>query len=318
MLELDRLDRKILYELDKNSRQPASALARKLRVHKNVVNFRINRLIDRRIIRQFVAMIRPSVLGLSAYKFYFQFQDFTSKKEKKFLEFIKTLPVYWAAKVSGNWDFVLGLMAQDLMELNQIKKKILEKFGKDIVRKTFSVLVEAPHYYRNYLHEGKVGKVRYWMRDEERGKLDGKDKKILKILGKNARTPIVEIADKTGLNVKTCISKIRKLEKIGAIYDYRISLNLENIGLKFFKCFITLKDGDEKRLRDLFAHFHKQRNIVHVVECVGDWDLEPELEIESFEKFQEEVDLMRDNFSDLIKSIETINIIKEYSYACVP
>ena len=55
--KLDLLDRKILYELDRNSRRSASEIAKKVRVHRNVVNFRINRLIEKGIIREFVTII---------------------------------------------------------------------------------------------------------------------------------------------------------------------------------------------------------------------------------------------------------------------
>ncbi len=317
LINLDSLDRKILYYLDKNSRQSANQIAKKCRAHKNVINFRINRLVERGIIRQFVAMISPSSLGLTPYKIYLQLQNFTEQKEKEIINFTKTLPVYWQAKVSGRWDFIIGLLIKNLNEFDEINQKLLNKFGQDIVNKEISILVQAPHYYRKYLHEEK-SETKYWIKEIKKQEIDEKDIEILKILANNARTPIVDIADKLDMTEKTIISRIRNLEKKEIIYDYRISLDLEKIGYKFFKCFITLKKADKEKLKQFYEYCKNHKNIIHLVECVGSWELEPEFEIESFEKFHSAINEIREKFKDIIKTIETINIIKEYSYVCLP
>lgn len=316
--KIDNLDKRIIYLLDRNSRQSASEIGKKLRVHKNVVNFRINKLVEKGIIRQFVAMISPSVLGLIPCKVYLQLQNFDEKRQKEIISFIQTLPLYWAAKVSGRWDFIIGVLVKDFQEFNEIKQKILNNLGKDIIKKDISILVEAPHYYRDYLTDSKTNEIKYWIKSTKKQEFDEKDVEILKILSKNCRTPIVDLSDKLKINVKTCINRIKNLEKKGVIYDYRISLNLEKIGYRFFKCFISLKKADKKRLNEFLDYCHENKNIIHLVECVGEWDFEPEFEIESFEKFLEQLSEIRNKFNDIIKTIETLNILEEYSYVCLP
>jgi Lrp/AsnC family transcriptional regulator len=316
---IDNLDKKILFELDLNSRQSASMIAKKIRVHKNVVNFRINRFIENKIIRQFVAIISPNSLGLTPYKFYFQFQNMTDKKEREILQFIKKIPVYWSAKVSGRWDFIIGVMVRDLKELNNVKKALLKNFGEDIVNKTLSVLVEASYFPRKYLSE-KENKERrdYWIGEAKKEDFDDYDLKILKILANNARESIINISSSLNLTEKTVIQRIRELEKRKIILDYRISLNLEKIGYHFFKCFISFKDYNEEEINKLKSYCQYHPNIIHLVECAGDWDLEPELEVENFENFQTILSDIRNKFSKIVKTIETINIIKENSYVCIP
>jgi len=316
--KIDNLDKNILYFLDQNSRQSASKIAKKCRVHKNVANFRINRLKKRGIIRQFVAMIRPSVLGLTPFKFYFQLQNFTEERQKEIFNFIKTIPVYWAAKVSGRWDLIVGVLTKDVRELNIIKNKMLNFLGNDIINKTTSLLVEAPHFYRNYLVEKPNFSVKYWIESERVEKIDKLDSQILKILADNCRTPVIEIANEVGVTVKTVISRIKNLEKKKVIYDYRISLNLDKLGLKFFKCFISLKKGNEDGIKEFIQYCINHNNIIHLIQCIGEWDLEPEFEIESSEKFQELLTEIRNKFNHLIKEIETINVLEENAYVCIP
>ena len=53
MWELDLLDRKIIFELDLDARQAASTIAKKLKVAKETINFRIKRLLKNEIIKDF-------------------------------------------------------------------------------------------------------------------------------------------------------------------------------------------------------------------------------------------------------------------------
>jgi len=319
MNELDNLDWKILANLDKNSRQPASKIAQKLRVHRNVVNFRIKRLLERKIIRNFVTMINPLALNLRPYKVYLQLQNFTQEKETKLLRFLEKLPVYWAAKVSGRWDFLIGLLVKDVEELNKIKKQLLQLLGADIINKSFSAVVDAPHYYRTYFQpKNEISAVRLWTKIKINPQLDQADLKILHLMAQDARIPVTTLAKKTRITVKTAIARIRKLEKTNIIFDYRLALNLDQIGYKFFKCFISLKNSDETRIKDFLAYCQQHKNIIHVVETIGDWDFEPEIEAESSAKFYEIIAEIREKFSDIIRELETIDVIKEYSYVCLP
>lgn len=317
--KLDNLDWKLLYHLDKNSRQSASQIAKKLRVHRNVVNFRINRLLEKRVIRDFVTMINPLALGLTPHKIYLQLQNFTKEKETKLLQLIEKLPVYWAAKVSGQWDFIIGILVRDMHELNNIKKEMLDLLGNDIVNKSFSTVVDVPHYYRSYLYQKSgVSPVRSWTKTPIKERLDTTDIQILKLMAKNARIPVTKISEKLDITIKTVITRVKKLEKNNVIFDYRISLNLDKIGYKFFKCFLSLKNSDEKKINQFLTYCQHNKNIIHVIETIGDWDFEPEIEAESNEQFYEILLDIRERFSDLIREIETIDIIQEHSYVCIP
>lgn len=317
MYKLDLLDRKILFELDRNSRQFASQIAKKCRAHRNVINFRINRLVDQGVIREFVTMIRPSALGLTPYKFYLQLQNLTKEKEQQIEQLSKSLPIYWMARVSGRWDYIIGILAKDNLEAQKIKNKIFENIGEEVVNKSISSLVEAPHYYRTYLlNKKEISPVRNWLEKSNNPLISEPDLKILHLLANNSRIPVTEISQKINLNVKTVLSRIKRLEKEGVIYDYRISINLEKIGYKFFKSFITLKN--DKKISSLLEYCRAHPNIIHVTQILGEWDLEPEFEMESEEKFQQILMEIREKFSEMIQKVEVVNILKEYSYVCLP
>lgn len=315
---MDKIDRQLIVELDRNSRQSATQIGHKLRVHRNVINFRIKRLVEQGIIREFVTMISPAALGLTPYKIYLQFCNLTHEKEQEMEAFIKTLPVYWSTRVAGRWDYIIGVLCENNVGFNTIKEKILATFGADITARSITTVVQAPHYYRTYLNPKTISSIKFWLTDISPQNLDSSDLQILRLLAGNARLPVTEIAQRTKLTAKTVLGRIRRLERKGIIYDFRISLNLEKIGFKFYKAIITLKDADPKKKARLMEYFRVHPNVIHVVECLGAWDLEPEFELESAEKFYSCLTEIRHEFADIIQTVEPLNILQEFSYICLP
>ena len=69
-LGLDRRDRQIMYALDENARQSNASIAKKLKLGKNVANYRINRLLKNGVMRGFYTVIDAHKLGYIALRVY--------------------------------------------------------------------------------------------------------------------------------------------------------------------------------------------------------------------------------------------------------
>src|SRR2546428_8886937 len=64
-VNLDGTDLRILAELVENSKQSYVEIGRKLALHPNVIAYRVNRLEDQGIIREYTTLVDFSKLGLS-------------------------------------------------------------------------------------------------------------------------------------------------------------------------------------------------------------------------------------------------------------
>ena len=73
----------ILYQLELNARQPNSEIAKKVGLSKEVVNYRIKRLENERVIKSYYAIIDLSKLGYINFRVYLKLIDATPKKEKE-------------------------------------------------------------------------------------------------------------------------------------------------------------------------------------------------------------------------------------------
>jgi len=116
---LDLFDKKIIYELEKDSSQSISGIARKIRRSKEFVNFRINRLEKENIILGYSAIVDMSKLGYFTFRIYLKWQNMTKEQKQHFYDFIKNKENVWTlAILHEKWDlaFFVGAKTSDYIE----------------------------------------------------------------------------------------------------------------------------------------------------------------------------------------------------------
>lgn len=315
--KLDLKDRKLLYELDTNSRQSCSKIGKKIGLSPEVVNYRIKRLEKENIITQYQLIVNLSTLNILQFKICLSFQHLISGKLNEIIENLKkNASVKWIVSCNGNWDLILSLETGSIENVDRLKDKIVALFGGHINRKALSILVEAQTYNRNYLIDDKslITKSRIIMKRDKVIKIDDLDLQILKKLAENARKPIIDIASELNQTVRIINYRIKQLEKNKIILGYKIAINYEKLGLKFFKTFIYLDNPKEERTNSLISYLEQNKNIIHHVKVLGNWDLEPEFEVHSESKFNKILQEVKDKYSDIIKNIEIITISKEHKF----
>ena len=92
--------------------------------------------------------------------------------------------------------------------------------------------------------------------------MDSIDKKIIKILQKNARTPIKDIAAMVSLSSPAVSTRIAKLEKEGIIQEYNLRLNRERLGYHIIAYILVEMDPSLK------PKFQEEvNNCNNVLEC---------------------------------------------------
>ena len=101
-------------------------------------------------------------------------------------------------------------------------------------------------------------------------RLDEKDLKILKLLAKNSRLSLREIAKHSGLSASTVLNRIRKLESSGIIKRYTIEIDYEKLGYELTAVIgIIISKG---KLREIEREVAEMRNVVSIYDVTGDLD----------------------------------------------
>ena len=77
---IDIKDKKILQELDINPRITTSKLAKNIRLSQQVTNYRINKLVENKIITQFGTILNLSKIGYEQYRVLFQLDNINEEE----------------------------------------------------------------------------------------------------------------------------------------------------------------------------------------------------------------------------------------------
>jgi DNA-binding Lrp family transcriptional regulator len=310
---IDLKDRKILYELDKNARISYAKLGKLVGLSTESVHYRVKRLEEQGIIKQYQTVVNYSKLGLIHAKVCLRFNGMDLKTQNSLYEKLNKIPqIVWIAECKGDFDCILSITVNNLLELDKIKDKVISISNKYIDQKTVSISSEIWSYPRDYLLDKKRSQI--FRQGGNEVLIDTTDLKLLRILSNNARKPVVDIVKEMNSTVKIVTGRTKKLLKKGVINNFRAVLNYKKLGIHFYKTFFYLKNPDEKRLKELMDYLDSNTNVIHNLKVIGSWDLEPEFEFFDPQEFEETLSYLQDNFSDIIKRISIIEIAKEYKY----
>ena len=215
--KLDLVDRKILLELDTNARISFSKVAKKLKIGKNNVQYRVQRLLEKGIIKKFV--MQPSIgkLGFLAGKIYLQLSGYSEEDERKIYSYLHNdKRITWIAKCEGRWDLMIGTIST-MENFIEIKKDFFKRFEKYIANYDIIFIAEGHTSQRTYLLSKKTMtsmNVKHFV-SKEKVILDKHDKLLLKLIANDARFSYTTLAIKLNLNIKTVQKRIERLEKEG-------------------------------------------------------------------------------------------------------
>lgn len=311
MLKLDARDKRLLYELDLNSRQSYTKLGKRIRLSPQAVEHRIKRLVKNDIIRFFQTIIAYQKLGYTFYSIYTTFQNTIPAKEDKIINELKNhskIIVLW--KCEGKYDLLIGVLAKSVFELNEILNDISNKSGGNIKDYDIVTHIGAKHYDRIYLINNKReesleivtgGKARYV-------ELDETDRNILKILIENPRINFVDAADKLNSTTDILRHRYKKLKKQEILQGFGIIINHEKAGYYHYRVLFKLKNISERRINEIYSFLEKLKNIKFATKCFGNYEFTMDLEVESSEKFRSILSEFRNRFQDLIHHYDIIRI----------
>lgn len=311
---MDKKDKRILTLLDENARYSNTQLAKKVKLSKPSIEYRINKL--KNIIFQYYTIINFTKLGYSQYKIYFKFQDTSIEEENKIINYwIKDNNSAWVASLRGKWDLAVSILARSNFEFGKILNKFMNNYSKYILSKDVLLTEYSPIYAREYLTETKQKEFTYGI-PSEIYKLDEIDREILKVLSKNARINIIDLAKKTKLTRDIINYRLKKLTKEDIIVQYRCYLNLQKININHYKIIFRTKNFNQETENKLKAYITKHKKATQFLKLIGSWDLEIEFETENEDELYKILTDIRKKFSNTIRDYDIIRILetKKYDY----
>ncbi|MFH1409210.1 MAG: winged helix-turn-helix transcriptional regulator [Nanoarchaeota archaeon] len=312
-LNLDLIDRRLLATLDENARMPVSRIAKKLRVSRAVIDYRMHQLEKYGIIRGYVGFIDPYLFGLASWKTYLKFQNLSSEKEAEVLDHLEKVPnLWWVIRTTGSYDLMFCVLSRNHFEYYQTLFEFQQRFNDIIFEVAITNHINSRWYSRNYLNGGSgvlVGDV--FTTEPRVEQLDTLDIAILNEVAHDARASVVAIANRVKTTARVVSYRLRILEKQKVVVNYRLNLDVSKFGYSYYKVLLSLKEFTKKDITGLVEFFRQQPNIENSSQSYGPWDIEFELEVKDHQEFQAVMQQLRLTFPRIIKKFEYVQIVEE-------
>ena len=311
-MNLSLKDRKILYQLDLNSRQSASKIGRNIGLNKNTVNYRINLFENNNLIKNYYTVIDSFKLGYEVLRFYINFQYTTPSIEEEIIKYFKQCKFIWALYTINGWfDLDIIFWIKNRRKFYEFWKSTLYRYGDYFQNQKLSFFIAFSSFRNQYLldvsDKKRVENTFTYIGDQKlKIKLEDTDYRILSLISSNARIPISEMAIHLDMPRSLIVSRVRKLSNLEIIKGYRVNIDLAQLGYKYFKIDIFLKNFSKRNA--IIEYVKKNPHLMGIVETVGFSHIEFEFHLTNEEELHTVITDIINKFPDSIRSYKYLSV----------
>lgn len=313
VVKLDKIDKRILFELDKNSRISDIALARLIGRSKESIRYRIKKLEDKKIIVGYTIWIDLQKIGFNSAKIYLNLSNNPARK-KEFVNYVKNdQRLFWIGVADGAWNVGLTYFVKNNAEFFELKNNLFSKFKDLILDSHTGFLVDIHVSGKTFLHAEETNWITMFDHTEEYS-LDDVEKKILKELYANSRSNVVDIARNINSTIDIVRHRMKKLQDEKIIARFVAKIDFNKLQYEFFKTFLYFRNLTREDEMKLFEHCRRHPKILHIVKQISPWDIELEIMCESYHEYIGIINEVTEKFSDIINKVDTAIMSEDYVF----
>ncbi|MFA7209631.1 MAG: Lrp/AsnC family transcriptional regulator [Parcubacteria group bacterium] len=307
-MNLSQLDKKILFELDKDGRASFSEIARVIGSTPQVVKYHFEQMMEKGFIKHFWAFIDYDKCDYSFFwGYWLKFSGQTKEKEAEmYADFNANPYIPIVMRLDGYADTYICLISKDVFSHNEMLQNLFAKYGQNIVSSDIFVGLQFTKFPRTYLinTENEFQKRAISGGTKEKIKLAEIDRKILSLLQMDGRMEFTKIAKVLGVGTGLVHKHYNRLEKNEVITKITFTLDYQKIGLLLYRCCFKIVQFDQTRVSELYKFCCLHPNIINTVSGMGNWELLIDIEIENRESLRDLIREMKNKFKDIIHRVE--------------
>lgn len=316
---LDEVDKRILFEIDRNPTITLNDLSRKLDVDKIVVNKKLMKLFKDGIIKYSIPIINLEKLGFNIFLFHIEIQDINNLP---FIieEFTRSDHVAWLVKTKSDHILIGALFAKSANQCHDILISITQLTGQSVTDIHTSFVYEKYVLGQRYLIiEDQVtdfmfDNSRIANDGEEQDVLSNHERGILFNIRELKSNSVEEIVKQTHYSIGEVNTLIRDLKRRDIITKFQPVFDVEKLGYHWF--LISLKIVWLSKLNKLkfLEYLHSVTSIVHINCMFGTWDINFEVHVKAPSETYDILRMIEFKFPDLIKEKDIQEISEEYKF----
>jgi Lrp/AsnC family leucine-responsive transcriptional regulator len=315
MYELDVKDKKILFYLLQNSRQSLKSIGKKVGISKELVSYRIKRLIKNKIILNFSIIINFERLGYALMQTNYKFININPTIKKKIIDFLVTHnQTMYVSLVEGINDLQADVYMGRPSEFEKLLDDIREKYYSYLSFQNSYFFFRAEFYNYSFLQKNSTTKMLVnWIWGQTLYHVDNLDFNILKELSNNTRASTKNIANKLNSTVSTIKNRIKKLEKELIIGLYTVNIDWSKLGYRWFHLRISLRDYSKKN--KIIQYMRNNPHLIRRFKFINlDMDLHFTLLLENMQELRTIIEDLSTTFPNSINDYHFYSTYKVFKY----
>lgn len=279
-MKLDGTDMNILGLLRANGRFTAKEIARKLRISREVVQYRIKNYEDKGLISNWDCTLNHLAIGQQ--NFWIDLSLNYGSPQALLQKIAKIKNCVYLATSNLNSLVLIFVITKDISELINVTEKI-KKICNNHINEINLSLVTKGHTGKGHgfndinITRGysKSSFQKYFLEGKKPfliEKMKPAHHKVLNALSHNIRAPILSIAKKANLSVNTTIKTIIELIKWGIIIEWCAIANYSAIGLDMGGILIKTKSCNFEDERKIWEYLKNSDKTYWVSKYLGKYD----------------------------------------------
>lgn len=314
-LKLDQFDKKILQILLSNSKESVTSIGKKIWLSRENVNYRLKKLTNTGIIKDFTTEFNEKVLRIKHYVLFAQLMRLKADTEKEIFDYLKQHKyISWIGTAAGKWTLIFDIYLSENAELPQIIKELLLKFGAHIEEYTVLQLETGEYFYEKFIEQKPITIPAILPKKKETAppnRLDLIDYKIMFLLNKNSRTSYAELSERVGLTANGIKNRIKDLEHKKIIKKYSITLDFKKFGYEWYGIQLKLIKFDQITLTNIQHFFKNHPKIIFYYKYIGPWDYDVGFIAKNSIELREFINELRTKFPEELKLTDVFITLEE-------
>ncbi|MCA9458991.1 MAG: Lrp/AsnC family transcriptional regulator [Nanoarchaeota archaeon] len=318
-MKLDVLDKKILYYLEINSRVPISKLSKLVKASREVVNYRLKKLEENKIIKSYIANVNQSIFCSGIVNMCLKVLYKDDKRYKQIIEFFKNhSKINWFGELCGNYDFTLTILYKNMQDISKSLDDIFEFLGSELQEHNLSFYINEYFFRRknifemNFKEEKLEKEIVFNKVESQNLNLDEKDLIIIKELANNSKIKNIELAKKIKLGEDIVRIRIKNLEKKGIILGYTIVINAYKCGFEGYHLNMFIENFSKINENNIKAFCISNPFIYFASRLSGKFNLDLGIYAKNREHFKKILFEIREFFKDDLKNYEFQLLLDEH------
>lgn len=295
---LNKKDVLILQKLLEDGRKSSSSISKEINLGREIVNYRIKRLIKKNLIIKFIPKVDEEYLCYKEHLILIKLNlEDEISKQNLINKTIGNKYLLWMIKSGESWDLIIRLFSRDYNEFKIKLNEILENFAENLTNYyTIITSDEIKQETANDLfniQNFKEPKQDYKkIKEPKKFQLDKIDYQILDLLGQDARIQYKEISNQTDLSADSIKYRIEKMKLTGIIKNFIPILNMAKLGFIQYVFILKFNYLNLKEEENLQNYFIRTKEFTYVIKSLNSEEYFCELTLQNsklIEKIEKEI-----------------------------